>query len=86
MSGAVLYDGWCGEPIAWARVGDPVIGQEWTEHGSVAVTGRLSPAEALRKYGSITEMVNAYASAQVITRASGRCASSACAASSSACA
>lgn len=42
MSGAILYDGWCGEPIAWARLGDPVIGQEWTEHGSVAVTTRLS--------------------------------------------
>jgi hypothetical protein len=57
MSGEILYDGWCGEPIAWARLGDPVIGQEWTEHGSVAVTSRLSPAEAFRKYGPITELV-----------------------------
>ncbi|RSM42438.1 hypothetical protein DMA12_21180 [Amycolatopsis balhimycina DSM 5908] len=52
MSGAILYDGWCGEPIAWARVGDLVIGQEWTEHGSVAVTSRLSPVPAdMKKSG-----------------------------------
>jgi 1,2-phenylacetyl-CoA epoxidase PaaB subunit len=57
MSGEVLFDGWCGEPIAWARIGDPVIGQEWTEHGWVAVTERLTPAEAVRKYGPITEVV-----------------------------
>ncbi|MFE3280684.1 hypothetical protein [Nocardia sp. NPDC059239] len=57
MSGGVLYDGWCGEPIAWARVGEPVIGHEWTEHGYVAITGRLSPAEAVRKYGPITEVL-----------------------------
>lgn len=57
MSGEVLYDGWCGEPIAWARVGEPVIGLEWTEHGRLAVTGWLSPAEAVRKYGPITEVV-----------------------------
>lgn len=52
-----LRDGWCGEPIAWARVGDPVTGREWTEHGWVTVTDRLSPAEAVRKYGPITELV-----------------------------
>ncbi|WP_033288214.1 hypothetical protein [Amycolatopsis jejuensis] len=57
MGGEVLYDGWCGEPIAWARLGDPVIGREWTEHGWVAVTDRLSAAEAFRKYGPITELV-----------------------------
>ena len=57
MSSGVLYDGWCGEPIAWARVGEAVIGREWTEHGWVAVTDRLAPAEAVRKYGSITELV-----------------------------
>ncbi|WP_433660722.1 hypothetical protein ACQPW1_00055 [Nocardia sp. CA-128927] len=56
MSGGVLYDGWCGEPIAWARVGEPVIGQEWTERGYLAITERLSPAEAVRKYGPITEV------------------------------
>ncbi|WP_280329824.1 hypothetical protein [Nocardia wallacei] len=57
MSGGVLYDTWCGEPIAWARVGEPVIGHEWTPNGSVAVTERLSPAEAVRKYGPITKLV-----------------------------
>lgn len=57
MSGEVLFDGWCGEPIAWARIGEPVIGQEWTEHGPVAVTERLTPAEAVRKYGPISEVV-----------------------------
>ncbi len=57
MSGEILYDGWCGEPIAWARVGESVIGREWTEHGSVAVTDRLTPAEAVRKYGPINELV-----------------------------
>ncbi|MFI6958218.1 hypothetical protein ACIBJI_32710 [Nocardia sp. NPDC050408] len=56
MSGGVLYDGWCGEPVAWARVGEPVIEQEWTEHGYLAITGRLSPTEAVRKYGPITEV------------------------------
>ena len=57
MSGEVLFDGWCGEPIAWARVGEPVIGHEWTEHGQVAVTERLTPAEAVRRYGPIAEVV-----------------------------
>ncbi|MET9489976.1 hypothetical protein [Nocardia sp. NPDC006630] len=57
MSGGVLYDSYCGEPVAWARFGEPVIGHEWTEHGQVAITGRLSPAEAIRKYGPITEVV-----------------------------
>lgn len=57
MGDAVLFDGWCGEPIAWARVGEPVIGREWTEHGQVAVTERLTPAEAVRKYGAIAELV-----------------------------
>ena len=57
MSCAVLFDGWCGEAIAWARVGEPVIGYEWTERGQVALTERLTPAEAVRKYGSITEVV-----------------------------
>jgi hypothetical protein len=57
MSGEVLFDGWCGEPIAWARVGEPVIGHEWTEHGRLAVTGWLSPAEAARKYGPVTEVI-----------------------------
>ena len=57
MSDAVLFDGWCGEPIVWARVGEPVIGHEWTEYGQVAVTERLTPAEALRKYGPIAELV-----------------------------
>lgn len=57
MSGEVLRDGWCGKPIAWAKVGDPVIGREWTQHGWTAVTDRLSPAEAVREYGPITELV-----------------------------
>ena len=57
MSGGVLYDNCCGESIAWARVGELVIGQEWTAHGHVAITGRLSPAEAVRKYGPVTEVV-----------------------------
>ncbi|MBO0881625.1 MAG: hypothetical protein J2P17_15045 [Mycobacterium sp.] len=57
MSDAVLFDGWCGEPIAWARVGEPVIGHEWTQHGRLAVTGWLSASEAVRKYGPITEVV-----------------------------
>jgi hypothetical protein len=57
MANEVLFDGWCGEPIAWARVGESVIGHEWTERGRVAVTGRLTPAEAVRKYGPITEVV-----------------------------
>lgn len=56
MGGGVLYDGWCGEPIAWARVGERVIGQEWTRDGYVAITERLTPAEAVRKYGPITEV------------------------------
>jgi hypothetical protein len=57
MTGEVLFDGWCGEPIAWARVGEPVIGHEWTERGQVSVTERLTPAEAVRKYGPIAEVV-----------------------------
>ncbi|AWK76460.1 hypothetical protein CBI38_34270 (plasmid) [Rhodococcus oxybenzonivorans] len=57
MSDGVLYDNCCGEPIAWARVGESVIGEEWTGHGHVAITRRLSPAEAVRKYGPVTEVV-----------------------------
>jgi hypothetical protein len=57
MSGAVLFDGCCGEPIAWARVGESVIGHEWTEHGRVALTERLTPAEVVRRYGPIAEVV-----------------------------
>ena len=56
MSDEVLFDGWCGEPIAWARVGEPVIGREWTAKGWVTVTERLTPTEAVRKYGPITEL------------------------------
>lgn len=57
MSGEILFDPWSGEPIAWARVGEPVIGHEWTQRGRVAVTARLDPAEAVRKYGQIAEVV-----------------------------
>ena len=57
MSDAVLFDGWYGEPIAWARVGEPVIANEWTEHGQRAVTEWLTPAAAVRQYGPITEVV-----------------------------
>ncbi|WP_416062351.1 hypothetical protein [Rhodococcus indonesiensis] len=56
MSDAVVFDSYCGEPIAWLRVGDPVIGYEWTEHGNKAITERLSPADAVRRYGPITEV------------------------------
>ncbi|MGV9718535.1 hypothetical protein [Rhodococcus pyridinivorans] len=56
MSEAVIFDSYCGEPIAWWRVGDAVIGSEWTEHGNRAITHRLSPADAVRKYGPVTEM------------------------------
>jgi hypothetical protein len=56
MGGEVLFDGWCGEPIAWSRVGEPIIGHEWTKNGSVAVTERLTPAQAVRKYGPILEL------------------------------
>lgn len=57
MSDAVLFDGWCGKPIAWCRVGDPVIGQEWTENRRVAVTERLTPEKAVQTYGPVTEVV-----------------------------
>lgn len=57
MSDEVLFDAWCGEPIAWARVGQPVIANEWTEHGRRAVTEWLSAAEAVRKYGPVTQIV-----------------------------
>lgn len=56
MGDAVLYDGWCGEPVAWARIGQPVIGHEWTERGQVSVTEWLTPTEAIRKYGPVTEV------------------------------
>lgn len=54
---AVLFDAWCGEPIAWARIGEPVIEHAWTEHGRQAVTEWLSAAEAIRRYGPISEVV-----------------------------
>lgn len=54
---AVLFDGWCGEPIAWARVGEPVISHEWTGDGRVSITERLTPDGAIRKYGPISELV-----------------------------
>lgn len=57
MSEAVLRDAYCGEPIAWARIGDQVVAREWTEHGSVALTEQLTPAAAVRKYGAITRVV-----------------------------
>ena len=57
MSDEVLFDACCGEPIAWARLGEPVIANEWTEHGRRAVTEWLSSADAVRKYGPITEVV-----------------------------
>lgn len=56
MSDAVLYDAWCGEPIAWCRVGEPVIGHEWTGKGQVAVTDRLTPPTAVEKYGAVTQI------------------------------
>jgi hypothetical protein len=57
MSGAVLFDSYSGEPIAWAQIGEPVIEHVWTEHGRVAVTEHLSPETAVQRYGSITEVV-----------------------------
>lgn len=54
---AVLFDSWCGEPIAWARVGETVIGHEWTSNGQVSITERLTPAEAIRRYGPIAQIV-----------------------------
>lgn len=57
MSEVGLRDAYCGEPIAWARIGDQVVAREWTEHRSVAVTEQLTPEAAVRKYGAITEVV-----------------------------
>lgn len=57
MSDEVLFDACCGEPLAWTRVAEPVIANEWTEHGRRAVTEWLSSADAIRNYGPITEVV-----------------------------
>lgn len=54
---AVLFDAWCGEPIAWCRVGDPVIGSEWSSRGPIAVTRRITAKEATERYGPALQVV-----------------------------
>jgi hypothetical protein len=52
----VIWDGLCGEPVAWLRIGEPVIGEYWAEHSPVSYTHLLSPAEAVEIYGPVTEI------------------------------
>lgn len=54
---AVSWDSYCGEPVEWVAVGEPVIGSSYGPTGSVAFTHRLTVAEAIEVYGEIQEWV-----------------------------
>lgn len=58
----VLYDGCCGEPVAWMRYGDPIIGYRAIPVGETGWdhtqwTRVLTSAEAIEQYGPVTELV-----------------------------
>lgn len=63
----VIYDGWCGEPIMWGwpinqHLGDELFKGIDTEYNRAeaqwyAVYKRLTPDEAVAKYGPITKLV-----------------------------
>jgi hypothetical protein len=52
----VLFDGWCGEPVAWLKRGDPVIGEGWGSDHSIPYTRQTNPAELVQNYGAITSL------------------------------
>ena len=54
---AVLWDGYCSEPIAWVAIGEPVIGSMYDGAGMVAYTHLLTADEAINVYGPINEWV-----------------------------
>ena len=56
MSEAVIFDSYCGEPLAWWRVGDLSSGPSGPGTATGAITERVSPADEVRKYGPVTEM------------------------------
>lgn len=66
--GPVIFDGWCGEPVAWGFPINRHLGSRFDELRSVAavecvsqgswvvVTDRLTPEMAEAKYGPVTEL------------------------------
>jgi hypothetical protein len=54
---AVVWDAYCGEPIAWLAHGEPVAGMLYGGSGMVAYTHLLTIDEAIDAYGPITEWV-----------------------------
>jgi hypothetical protein len=54
---AVLFDRWCGEPIAWIRYGDPVIGRAWGDGSPIIYTRKLEVPEAINRYGPIAQVL-----------------------------
>lgn len=56
----VLFDGYCGEPIAWLEIGQPVLGTALVDpiaYVWVSYTRVLSPVEAVQRYGPVKELV-----------------------------
>lgn len=53
----VLFDSWSGEPIAWQRIGDPILGEAWGRDGPIPYTRQLTPPEAVALYGDVTKLV-----------------------------
>ncbi len=54
---AVAWDGYCGEPIAWLAIGEPVAGTLYGGSGRIAYTHLLTVEEAIDVYGPISEWV-----------------------------
>jgi hypothetical protein len=53
----VAWDGYCGEPVAWLVVGEPVLGTLYGGSGPIAYTHLLTVEEAVEVYGPISEWV-----------------------------
>ncbi|MEU8664363.1 hypothetical protein [Actinoplanes philippinensis] len=51
----VAWDGYCGEPVAWLTVGEPVLGTLYGGSGPIAYTHLLTVEEAVEVYGPISE-------------------------------
>ena len=53
----VAWDGYCGEPVAWLSIGEPVAGTLYGGSGPIAYTHLLTVAEAIEVYGPISEWI-----------------------------
>ena len=56
LGNPVLFDGWCGEPIAWLRRGAPVLDSQWSKDHWVAFTHRVDPLQLVERYGPVTRL------------------------------